>query len=177
MYIFLWLWRGALTFLDEENILLEFLAIKIVTTVMLNEIVHVKCLAQCLVYGRLLVNQQCLFTLFKSYCFFLSSPLPSPLLPFTFIFPSSFYFSSPSSSPNYLPCLLQYTYFFICSYRIINESRVLKGPTLNYFQCCINLVKHYILLWIFISTLGFFSFVFLFLVQLIWTEIKRPQIP
>lgn len=68
------------SFLDEENTFLEFLAIKIVTTVMLNEIVHIKCLVQCLVYGRLLVNLQCSFTLFKSYYFFLSfffSSLPS----------------------------------------------------------------------------------------------------
>lgn len=176
MYIFLWLWRGALTFLDEENILLEFLAIKIATTVMLNEIVHIKCLAQCLVYGRFLVNQQCLFTLFKSYCFFLSSPLPPPHSPLPSSFPLPSTSPLPPSSPNYLPCLLQYTYFFTCSYRIINKSRGLRGPMLNYFQCCINLVKHYILLWIFISILGFFL-CFLFLVQLIWTEMKKPQIP
>lgn len=77
------------------------LAIKIVTTVMLNEIVHIKCLVQCLIYGRLLVNQQCLFTLFKptvSFFLLLFPPLYSPL-PSSFPLPSTS--PLPPSSPNY----------------------------------------------------------------------------
>lgn len=76
----------------------EFLNIAIVTAVMLSEMVHVKCLVQCLMYSKLLLKEQFLFTLLSPTITFFFC-LPSA--PFTF--PSSSSFSSSSSSPGSNP--------------------------------------------------------------------------
>lgn len=93
--------------------------ITFVTTRMSCEIVHVNCLLQCSAYNRPLVKkkQQFLFVLcYKSYCLFLFllTLLPSPL---------SFLPSPPPPSTNSLLFTILYIYFFIYTYRIINEYK------------------------------------------------------